>query len=75
MKPTQSRNTDSLKQPAGDNNLSPITGSCTLDVSAPRAVYLKPTLEHLGALNQIVRGASAKGVDCAGELDLATYPF
>ncbi len=37
--------------------------------------YEKPRLIAFGSLRQIVRGASAKGVDSAGELDLATYPF
>lgn len=41
----------------------------------PKAIYQKPNLIPLGSLQQIVRGASAKGCDCAGELDLSQFPF
>ncbi len=75
MKPTQSRFTGIPKTTVVDNILSPTSDLCAEEVNRQRSAYMKPTLEHLGALNQIVRGASAKGVDCAGELDLATYPF
>ncbi len=75
MKPTQHQITETLKSRVDAHKLIPVADSLTLENTCPRATYLKPILEHLGALNQIVRGSSAKGVDCAGELDLATYPF
>lgn len=44
-------------------------------ISPEQILYQRPRLTDFGVLHQVIRGASLKGVDSSGELDLENiYP-
>ncbi len=77
MKPNQMRftQTHARLQDSELCQFSPTTLANAPQNTCTKAAYHKPHLASLGSLHQIVRGASSKGCDCAGELDLTAFPF